>query len=133
MNRCVPHECDGQPEGHHVIASPRRSRGSVKPEAPSGDGAKRSGLTEPRTAGQSRVVMAARHATLAHVSELAETIEARWWKKGRRRRSTAAAVGIQSECALTYMNAVFRQNLSEVLAVDANDARYGTRHQRRTR
>ena len=71
VNRCVPHECDSQPGGHHVIAEHRRSRGSVRPKAASGDGAKRSGLTEPRTAGQSRVVMAAADATFAHVSELA--------------------------------------------------------------
>jgi hypothetical protein len=71
MNQCGPHECKGQPEGHHVTAKGRRSRGSVKPDGPEGDGAKRSGLTDPRTAGQSRVVMAAVHATLAHVSELA--------------------------------------------------------------
>src|SRR5687767_7911389 len=68
---CGPHECDGQPGGHHVIAEYRRSLGSVKPVSREADEAKRSGLTEPRTAGQSRVVMAAVHATLAHVSELA--------------------------------------------------------------
>jgi hypothetical protein len=34
-------------------------------------------LTEPWTAGQSRVVMAAWHATVTHVSELAKAIEAR--------------------------------------------------------
>jgi hypothetical protein len=28
---------------------------------------------------------------------------------------------IQGECAFTYMNAVFRKNLTDVLAVDAND------------
>jgi hypothetical protein len=39
------------------------------------------------------------------VSELAKAIEARWWKKGRKRRSFVAAVRIQSECALTSMNA----------------------------
>ena len=71
MNRYVPHQCDGQPEGHHVQPSRRRSHGSVKPDSPEGDGATRSGLTGPRTAGQSRVVMAAVYATLAHVSELA--------------------------------------------------------------
>ena len=31
-----------------------------------------------------------------------------------------AAVRIQSECALTYMNAVFRKNLTDALAVDAH-------------
>ena len=117
MNRLVPLVCDGQPGGHHVIASTRRSRGSVKPVSREADGAKRSGLTEPWIAGQSRVVMADGHATLAHVSELAETIEARWWKEGRRRRSTAAAVGIQSECALTYMNAVSGKNLTGVFSL----------------
>jgi hypothetical protein len=47
MNQCGPHECKGQPEGHHVTAKGRRSRGSVKPDSPEGDGAKRSGLTGP--------------------------------------------------------------------------------------
>jgi hypothetical protein len=28
---------------------------------------------------------------------------------------------IQCECAFTYMNAVFRKNLTDALAVDAND------------
>ena len=28
---------------------------------------------------------------------------------------------IQYECAFTYMNAVFRRNLTDALAVDAND------------
>jgi hypothetical protein len=36
---------------------------------------------------------------------------------------------IQCECAFTYMNAVFRKNLTEALAVGAN----GVRHWRRTR
>ena len=30
-------------------------------------------------------------------------------------------VKIQCECAFTYMNAVFRKNLTDALAVDAND------------
>jgi hypothetical protein len=59
MNRIVPLACDGQPAGHHVIASTRRSRGSVKPVSREADEAKRSGSTEPWIAGQSRVVMAA--------------------------------------------------------------------------
>jgi hypothetical protein len=64
MNRFVPLVCDGQPGGHHVIASTRRSRGSVKPASREADGAKRTGLTEPWTAGQFHVVMAAVHATV---------------------------------------------------------------------
>ena len=28
---------------------------------------------------------------------------------------------IQCECAITYLNAVFRKNLTDALAVDAND------------
>jgi hypothetical protein len=43
-------------------------RGSVKPASREADGAKRSGLTELRTAGQSRVVMAV-HATGPHIGE----------------------------------------------------------------
>jgi hypothetical protein len=46
-----------------------------------------------------------------------KAIEARWWKRGRRRRSTAAAVRIQSECALTYMNAVSGKNLTGVFSL----------------
>jgi hypothetical protein len=117
MNQCGPHECKGQPEGHHVTAKGRRSRGSVKPDSPEGDGAKRSGLTGPRTAGQSRVVMVAVHATLAHVSELARRSRRAGGRKGRRRRSTAAAVRIQSECALTYMNTVSGKNLTGVFSL----------------
>ena len=60
-----------QAGGHHVFAKTRRSRGSVKPVSREADGAKRSGLTELRIAGQSRVVMAAVHPTVPHVSELA--------------------------------------------------------------
>jgi hypothetical protein len=37
---------------------------------------------------------------------------ARWWKRGRRRRSSATAVRIQSECALTLQNAGSRRNLT---------------------
>jgi hypothetical protein len=50
-------------------------------------------------------------------------IEARWWKKGRRRRSMAAAVRIQSECALTSMNASSGQNLSDALMANENVTR----------
>jgi hypothetical protein len=50
-----------------------------------------------------------------------EAIEARWWKKGRRRESKPPQFRIQSECALTYMNAVIRKNLTDALAVGAND------------
>ena len=76
MNRFVPLVCDGPPGGHHVIASTRRSRGSVKPVSREADEAKRSGLTEPWIAGQSRVVMAAVHA-LAASRRCRKTIEAR--------------------------------------------------------
>lgn len=66
------------------------------------DGAKRSGLTEPRTAGQFRVVMAGVHGTVAHVSELASRSWRAGWKKGRRRRRSAAAVRI-SERARAHL------------------------------
>jgi len=113
MNRCVSRECGGQPRAHHVIASTRRSRGSVKPVSREADGAKRSGLTELRTAGQSRVVMAAVHATVPVRQRTRNAIDARWWKRRRRRRSSAAAVRIQSVCALNLQNARFRRNLVE--------------------
>jgi hypothetical protein len=74
-------------------------------------------LTELRTAGQFRVVMAAVHATLAHVSELA--------RRSRRAGGRKAAGGDQrppqsefrSECALTYMNAVSGKNLTRVFSL----------------
>ena len=105
MNQCDPHECDGQPEGHHVTAkspaeprcgqarSPRRGRSEAEWLDRTADG-----RTISRRDGRSARDLGARQRTC-------EAIEARWWKKGRRRRSTAAAVRIRSECALTYMNA----------------------------
>src|SRR5687767_15976940 len=84
--------CDGLPGGHHVVASTRRSRGSVKPVSREADGAKRSGLTEPWTAGQSRVVMAAVRVTAAHVSELCWRSARACGREAGGRRSTTAAV-----------------------------------------
>lgn len=42
-------------------------------------------------------------------------VEARRWKSGGRQRSTTAAGVMQSECALTLMNAGFRRNLTGTL------------------
>jgi hypothetical protein len=91
-----------------------RSRGSVKPVSSAGDGAKRSGLTEPRTAGQSRVVMAAVQATVANVSELARRSRRAGGRKagGGERRPPQSR--IQSECALNLQNAVSGQILTAV-------------------
>ena len=46
-------------DGHYVIAGPTAQPRRGQARQPARDGAKRSGLTAPRTAGQSRVVMAA--------------------------------------------------------------------------
>jgi hypothetical protein len=40
---------------------------------------------------------------------------------------------IQCECAFTYMNAVFRKNLTDALSVDANDVDAASDTGRRTR
>ena len=111
MNRCGSRAHDDQLGSHHVFANTRRSRGSVKPASREADGAKRSGLTEPWTAGQSRVVMAAVRANVPQ-SANRKAIGARWWRKGRRRRTSAAAVRIQSVCALNLQNAASGQNLT---------------------
>jgi hypothetical protein len=87
-----PAECDCQPKGPSRNCQPPAAPRFGQARKPRADGAKRSGLTELRTAGQSRVVMTAMQATVAHVSEHARAIEARWWKVGRRRRASAAAV-----------------------------------------
>ena len=74
-------------------------------------------MTGPRTAGtiSRRDGRGARD--LGARQRTRKAIEARWWKKGRRRRSTAAAVRIQSECALTYMNAVSGKNLTGLFSL----------------
>jgi hypothetical protein len=92
MNRFGPLVCDGQLGGHHVIASTRRSRGSVKPVSREADGAKRSGLTEPWTARQSRVVMAAVRVTAAYVRERSGRSRRASGREAGGRRSSAAAV-----------------------------------------
>jgi hypothetical protein len=72
-------------------------------------------LTELRTAGQFRVVMAAMHATVAHVGELAKRLMRAGGRKagGGERRPPQSE--IQSECALTLMNAGSRRNLTDAL------------------
>ena len=126
-------ECDGQPGGHHVIADLRRSRGSVKPDSPVRGRSEAEWLdraadrrTISRRDGRSARDLGARQRTR-------KAIEARWWKKGRRRRSTAAAVRIQSECALTYMNASSGENLTAVRSANVNAVRTRVDIMRRTR
>ena len=101
--------------------------------SPAGDGAKRSGLTGPRTAGQSRVVMATVHATLAHVSELARRSRRAGGRKAGGGDQRPPQSEIQSECALTYMNASSGQNLSGALMANENVTRARVEHARRTR
>ncbi len=100
------------------MAGMRNCRPSGAAEAlsspqPVGDGAKRSGLTGPRTAGQSVVVMAEAVATrsLSARTDIDER-DARGGRQagGDGRRPSQAL--IQCECAFNYMNAVSRQNLS---------------------
>ena len=73
---------------------------------------KRSGLTGPRTAGQSRVVMAAVQAPVPHVSELARRSRRAGGREAGGRRSTVAAVRIQSDCAPIIKNPRSGQNLT---------------------
>src|SRR5882762_5421580 len=51
----------GSEVGHHANAQARRPGGPVKPASPEGVGAKRRGLTGPRDARESRLVMAPRY------------------------------------------------------------------------
>jgi hypothetical protein len=77
------------------------------------DEAKRSGLTEPWTAGQSRVVMATLDAAVLHVSDSQNDRDALVEERQEARRSTAAAVrDSESRCALTIKNACSRRNLT---------------------
>ena len=98
----------------------RRGRGAVKLVSREADGAKRSGLTEPWTAGQSRVVMAAVHAPCCTSAMSQDDRGALVKERQEGGDHLPPQFRIQSECALTYMNAVFRKNLTDALAVDAN-------------
>ena len=76
------------------------------------DGAKRSGLTEPWTAEQSRVVMTVVHAAVLHVSNSHSDRGARVEGEAGGAAVEAAAVQIQSRCALAIKNARSRRNLT---------------------
>ena len=89
----------------------RRSRGSVKPVSREADGAKRSGLTEPRTVGQSRGVMAAVQAPCC-TSEMSQDDRGALVKERQEGGDRLPQFRIQSECALTSMNACSRRNLT---------------------
>jgi len=86
-------------------------------------GAKRSGLTEPWTAGQSRVVMAAVSDTRSlRRDDLRDERVTRWSeRRAEGDDAVPSQVEIRCVCAFTYMNAVFRKNLTEALAGDASD------------
>jgi hypothetical protein len=66
----------------------------------------------PWIAGQSRVVMAAVRVTAAHVSELSGRSRRASGREAGGRRASSPQFGIQSECALTSMNACSRRNLT---------------------
>ena len=68
--------------------------------------------TELRTAGQSRVVMAVVHATVPHIGERAQGDRGALVEERQEAARSAAAVGIQSVCALNLQNARSRQNLT---------------------
>jgi len=71
--------------------------------------------------------MATVPATVAHVSELASDRGALVEEKAGGGESSAAAVRIQSECALTLKNAGFRRNLTEESIPDiATETRGGS-------
>ena len=92
-----------------------RSRRRGQARQPARDGAKRSGLTGPRTAGQSVGVMAAACGHQALSASIQETNETR--RLGVRQEVTVrrpSQAWIQCECAFTYMNAVSGENLSGV-------------------
>lgn len=90
----------------------RRSHGSVKAASREADGAKRSGLTEPWTAGQSRDVMADVHSAVLHVSDSRSDRGALVEERQEARRSRPPRFRIQSRCALTIKNARSRRNLT---------------------
>jgi hypothetical protein len=91
----------------------RRSRRRGQARQPGRDGAKRSGLTAPTTAGQSRVVMA----TLSGPCDAQREHERnqRDAQDGRQAGGDGAMPSqaeIQCECAFTFMNAFSGKNLT---------------------
>ena len=70
--------------------------------------------------GQSRVVMAAVHATFAHVSELARRTRRAGGREAGGGGRRPPQFRIQSECALTFKNASSGQNLSAVRPAHVN-------------
>jgi hypothetical protein len=110
--------------GHHVMPDVRRSRRSGQARQPARDGAKRSGLTGPRTAEQSRLVMAALVNDGDAQRENDATNETR--KVGKQSGGDSGCclwAAIRRKCAFTYMNAVSRRNLTDARAINANDVR----------
>ena len=79
-------------------------------------------MTGPRTAGQSRVVMAAllSDGDAQRESERDER-DAQVGRKAGGDGAVPSQMEIRCEFAFTYMNAVSRKNLTGALAVDAND------------
>jgi hypothetical protein len=79
-------------------------------------------LTEPRTAGQSRIVMAAllSDGDAQRENERDER-DAQGWETVGGDGAVPSQAEIRSQCAFTCMNAVSRKNLTDARAVDAND------------
>jgi hypothetical protein len=79
-------------------------------------------LTGPRTAGQSRIVMAAfRRDDVAQRDDLRDERDAQVERQAGCNGRDRLGRWIRCECAFTYMNAVFRKNLTQLMAVEAND------------
>ena len=110
--------------GHHVIAGPAAQPRRGQARKPARDGAKRSGLTAPRTAGQSVLVMAA--VSSDQVAQGETERDERNAQVGRQAEGDGVVPSraeIQCECAFTYMNASSRRNLSGALTAEMNRAR----------
>ena len=110
--------------GHHVIAGPAAQPRRGQARKPARDGAKRSGLTAPRTAGQSVLVMAA--VSSDQVAQGETERDERNAQVGRQAEGDGVVpprAEIQCECAFTYMNASSRRNLSGALTAEMNRAR----------
>jgi hypothetical protein len=120
---CAPAEPIGDlTGGHHVIA-----RQLAEPQARSSPPARKGRskaewLDRAEDRRQSRVVMAALLSDGdAQRENEREERDAQGWEIVGGDGAVPSQAEIQGECAFTYMNAVFRKNLTDALAVDAND------------
>ena len=79
-------------------------------------------MTGPRTAGQSRIVMAALLSDGgAQRENERDERDAQGWETVGGDDAVPSQAEIRWKCAFTYINAVSRKNLTDARAVDAND------------